>query len=70
MVLMWTLKPAKSHSLAILSFTVRLRDVILALGTSKWVSASAYERWPLTGGASVRGGSNMRPFLLNKEGIE
>ena len=46
----WTYKPANSHSLAIFSTTVRLSAVILALWTSKWVSASAYERCPLMGG--------------------
>ena len=43
----WTFKPANSHSLAILSSTVRLREVILDLLTSKRVSASAYERFRL-----------------------
>ena len=37
-------KPANSHSLTIFSSTVRLREVILALWTLKWASASAYER--------------------------
>ena len=45
-----TQKPANSHRLAIFSSTVRLREVILALWTSKWVSASAFERCLLTGG--------------------
>ena len=45
----WTLKPANSQNLAIFSSTVHLREVILALWTSKWVSVSAYERSLLTG---------------------
>ena len=40
------LKPANSHSLGISSSTVRLREVIFALRTSKCVSASTYERCP------------------------
>ena len=48
----WNQKPENlsSHSLAIFSSFVCLREVILALWTSKWVSSSAYERCPLTGG--------------------
>ena len=50
----WTEKPANSHSLVIFSTTVCLREVILARWISKWVSASAYERCPLTGGYKCR----------------
>ena len=42
--------PANSDSWAIFWCTVRLWEVILALWTSKWVSAFAYERCLLTGG--------------------
>ena len=47
-------KPGNSHSSAVFSSTVLLREVILALWTSKWVSASAYERCPLMGRKKCR----------------
>ena len=36
--------------LTIFLSTVHLREVVFELWTSKWVSVSIYERWPLTGG--------------------
>ena len=39
----WTYKPVNSHSLAIFSSTVHLREVILALWTLEWVSACKWE---------------------------
>ena len=50
----WTYKPVNSHSLAIFSSTVRLREVNLALWTSEWVSTSAHERCPFTEGKKCR----------------
>ena len=47
-------KANNSHSLAIFSSSVHLREVISALWTSKRAYESAYEKSPLTGGLKCR----------------
>ena len=47
-------KASKLFQLGCFSSTVRLWEVILALWTSKWVSASAYDRWSFMEGKKCR----------------